>query len=50
MIVTVTANTGIDYIAFVKELPRGKTIRATQMVESIAGNRRMPRGFSASWA
>ncbi|MBK8035411.1 MAG: hexose kinase [Chloroflexi bacterium] len=44
MIVTVTANTGIDYIAFVKELPRGKTIRATQMVESISG-----KPSDASW-
>lgn len=44
MIVSVTANTSMDYIVFVKELLKDKTIRATRMVESIGG-----KPTDASW-
>jgi len=37
MIVSVTANTSMDYIVFIKQLIKDATIRATQMVESIGG-------------
>ncbi len=44
MIVTVTANTSMDYIVFVKELVKDATIRATRMIESIGG-----KPTDASW-
>ena len=44
MIVSVTPNTSMDYIVFVKDFPRDKTIRATRTVESIGG-----KATDASW-
>jgi 1-phosphofructokinase family hexose kinase len=44
MIVSVTANTSMDYIVFIKQLEQNKTIRATQMIESIGG-----KPTDASW-
>jgi 1-phosphofructokinase len=37
MIVTVTANTGLDYIYFIPEFVRGKTLRASSVVQSMSG-------------
>ncbi len=44
MIVSVTPNTSMDYIVFVKDFPRDKTIRATRTAESIGG-----KATDASW-
>lgn len=44
MIVSVTANTSMDYVVFIKELVPNATIRATRMVESIGG-----KPTDASW-
>lgn len=37
MIVTVTANTGLDYIYFIPEFVRGQTLRSTGVVQSMSG-------------
>ncbi|MBE2269585.1 MAG: hexose kinase [Anaerolinea sp.] len=44
MIVSVTANTSMDYVVFIKQLIKDATIRATQTVESIGG-----KPTDASW-
>ncbi len=37
MIVTVTANTGLDFVYFIPEFVRGQTLRSTGIVQSMSG-------------